>query len=331
MKKLLAILLAAVMLLSACALGEGAQIALRNIVLTEDGEAIADLSGFDAVLAFAMEGDIGGLGLHFDLNGTELAGAVLAMVGQQVLLEINSGSAVSAYYLDLTELLGVLGAQINMQTLLESFTFTLGSEDMDLGDFGTQMEAILGECIADGGVTEISGEEYNVLLVDIEPEQMQALIEWAMQMAVESGSSSIEEVEEVMEALKEAQVEIGINGAVFTNDISCIIDLATRIDSPELDNPVIVTAYIDGGADALGNYLTSVDLRAINDDESFGLSLDIGFEANIDTSWLPLSVDGAVNILSVEDLESELMGQLNNVASAVAMGVMIAMQMNTAA
>lgn len=328
MKKLLAVLLTVVMLLSACAMAEGIQVTVGNIVVCENGQALADLTGFDAMLTFAAEDGLGGVNAHFDLGGTELCNVLLAMIGQQVLLEANvSGSQVAAYYLDLNTLMGVLGQNIDLNMIQESIGEALAGDDSPIA-FPEELAAeLLAGCISDGGVNQIGGVDYETTLVEISPEQMRTLLEAVLEMLVANGNTSLEEAEEALEALESGEIELSLSGAIYTGSDSGIINMTLYVDGEDVDDAVAVSFYLDGRESGDG-LLFSVSLEAASGDESYSLDLDVSFEKLSDTSWLPLDVDGAVDILTVEDLESELTESFMGVGQTILMGAVYAMQMN---
>lgn len=95
MKKLLAILLCAALLLSACAFAEGKELTLSNIQLKANGSPI-DLSGIDLRLAYARDGESTGARLAIDGNGAELASLTASLQGDKLLLAAAGISSVYA-------------------------------------------------------------------------------------------------------------------------------------------------------------------------------------------------------------------------------------------
>ncbi len=104
MKKLLAILLSALMLLSAFAAAEGGSVTLGNVQVSANGEMLLDLSGLELVLA-AAESDAG-LGLRLALNyGAGSADeAVVWLGGTELALKASFLS--DAYFMDVGALAG---------------------------------------------------------------------------------------------------------------------------------------------------------------------------------------------------------------------------------
>ena len=92
MKKLTAIVLCIAMLLSAFALGEGVQFTLKDVVVTAAGQT-TDLTGFNVVVRAGAQDDRGGVELSFAFGTTQIASVMVAMLGQQILLDFDANDA----------------------------------------------------------------------------------------------------------------------------------------------------------------------------------------------------------------------------------------------
>ena len=316
MKKLLAVLLTAVMLLSACALAEGRQITLGNVMLLTNGDVIGDFSDFTAELQYAADGDRGGVNLSLNYTGEELCSVLLAMLGSQIVLQINADNARSAYYLDLTALLGVLGESISLDMIVDSFSEALAGSGSPFSALGEQLGAVLADSVIDGGVTDIGGEEYNMLIIDVSAEQMRALIEGFIDMLVANGTYTQAQAEETMNNFFSLGQEISLNGAIYGNADSGIINLTCYVAAPGLDAPIAVNFFVMGSGNNEAGYLFNVSLEASDGENSYGVAFNIAAEKLYDVSWLPENVGGATDILTVEDIESTLTKDFETLAEA---------------
>ena len=298
MKKLLAILLCAVMLLSACALAEGRQITVKNVALTSNGTVALDLSALEAVIDVAAEGEAAGARLDITANGSSLGSVVAALVGQEALLQINAMTS-SAYALDVSG--------------LDLSSVTSSVENVMAEDNGAAFDAVLAQLdgiVTDGGVTTLNGMDYQTTLISISEEQMAALIA----AAAEQNASVAEQMD---------GMSVSLSGAYYDAEGSDIVDASMSFDYDGEQMEVGVYAeYTKGEA---GNDLLSLNLTVTADGESFGLNFDVVI-ANGDSAWLPTSIGDAV-LLSVDEAAAEdgpVMTDLQNLAQSVLLGAMTA-------
>ena len=329
MKKLVAILLTAVMLLSACALGEGAQIVLRDIVGSTNGQVAMDLTGLDIVLSIAGDGNQGGVHLGFDVNGEQMSGVLLALVGQQILLDIDAGDGQQrSYYVDLNALLGLLGQQIDLATILESAGEAVTGDDSVAEQFGEQFAEIFLGGVTEGGTTTLDGKEYDVYQIEIPSDKMRATIDAFADALLQRGNVGQAQVEAMQEALFSNGQEYSVSGAVYSAEDSKIVDLTLSMISSDMSEPATVRVYCEAVENVSGGMQFNIELSAAADGEEYALSLTLNALALNDVSWLPSDVGGAVDILSVEDLEEALSGDAMALVQGVMMSVFTAMSMN---
>ena len=325
MKKLLAILLSVAMLLSACAMAEGFEIGLSNVRLYENGEAIINLSNMAVVLAFAAEDDCGAVDLHFDLNGNVLCDVLLALVGQQILMEVNTAEGLQgAYYLDLNTVRDMLGDYIDADMIQEAVTETLTGDESPVAGAAGILGEYLDGCVIDGGVTEIDGVAYETMLIDISPEQMYALIEAVMQLLAETGSITLDEVDEMLAILDEG--DIRIDGSILSGDETSMATLTLYMEPHDVnDMSLTLGCYVQVNDIGNNSYMINVSLEATADDQNYGIDFDISALDTGDASWLPSGVGGAVDILAVDDIEAELEGTFAAFGNAIIFGAMQAL------
>lgn len=330
MKKLVAVLLCVAMLLGTCALGEVAQFTLKNIVITADGEA-TDLTGFDTILTAGAEGEQGGLKLSFELNGSPVASVLLAMLGQQILLELDAGdSQERAYYVDMNVLLGLLGQQINLQTILESIGESVAGDESATAMFGGQLSGVFEGCASDGGVTQIDGVDYSVTQIEVSAEQMRAAIEALIDVLEQQGTYDTEKAEEVLNNFFSYDQEYTVSGAYYEGEGSDILDLT-------LDMSVSGVSGIFNGRlyaiaiDRDDGKLVQLNLTAKAADEEYALSLDFEAAKLDDISWLPADIGNAADILTLgEDLQEKLTADASALGQAILMGAVSAIYLNQA-
>ena len=328
MKKLLAVLLAVMMLLSACALAdsEPMEIEVRNVVLLENGNAAADLSVFSALLQLGVDGDRGGMKLSLNFADRELCNVLLAMIGHQILLEVNADGAGSAYYLDLSTVLGMLGEMIDVQMVVESFGEAFSGTDSPFAAFGGELGQIFAGSVSDGGRQTIGNVEYNVASVNIAPAQMRKAIETLVEMLVENGTYTRSEADETLNNFFSLGQEYTLYGAIYDSPNIGIINLTFTMDAPGLNSPFTLNFFLAGGGDATTGYLFNISLGASDGADSYGISFDIAAQNTNDLSWLPSSVGSARDILTVNDLEGTLSRDFAAIGDAIVnsmMGIML--------
>ena len=331
MKKLVAILLCVAMLLGTCALGEVMQFTVKDIVGTTDGQVAMDLRGFDAVLSFAIEGDRGGMQLSFDLNGTKTAGALLAMIGQQILLDIDAGDGQErAYYVDMNALFGVLGQQVDLSMIMESAQEAVTGDDSVNAELGEQFVSIFADCVSEGGPAEIDGVEYEMTVIDISAEQVEQAVEAVLAAMVKKGSFTQEKADAAMESIFAEGREYTIDGAFYDGEESDILDLKLYITIPNMSDPVSARLFCEVTKNDSDGRVFDINLSASNDGQEYGLNLVFDVSMLADTSWIPADIGNAVDILSLENLEESLNADAAAFAQSIAMSVMSAMYINQA-
>ena len=98
MKKLLAMLLAALMLITACAVAEeaaGGKLVIRDVVINLGDETL-DLSGVDLTLAMAGDGTQNGVNLVVEAAGASVLNAIAAFDAEKLTLRADGISDVYA-------------------------------------------------------------------------------------------------------------------------------------------------------------------------------------------------------------------------------------------
>lgn len=162
MKKLLAIILCAVMLLSAAAFAEGTELTINNVVISGSDGTVIDLSGIDLKLAIDKLENQLGLRLTLGGNGEEIASGMASLDESQLLLAATGLSSV--YGLDVAELTAALqGMMITEQ---------------DVQDFIAVWEAwsaAMDAAITDLGIEEIEGVAYQNYSINVPAEATDAL------------------------------------------------------------------------------------------------------------------------------------------------------------
>ena len=112
MKKLLALMMCAMLLLSGCspmtADGPGTGFLLRDLTITSESGETLDLTGLTAGLETATSETASGLRFSLGADGAESADAVLAVVGQYLYLSLDGAESAHTYALDLAKVVQAL-------------------------------------------------------------------------------------------------------------------------------------------------------------------------------------------------------------------------------
>ncbi|MGN1005436.1 MAG: hypothetical protein ACI4O8_02860, partial [Aristaeellaceae bacterium] len=118
MKKLLAILLAAMLLLTACAVAEaGGQVVINDLVVYMNEGQSLDLSGIDFVLAAAGNGSEAGVRVAVEANGSSVANAIASLGAEQLELRVDGLSDV--YSIRYEDLIAMIERETGETGLLE--------------------------------------------------------------------------------------------------------------------------------------------------------------------------------------------------------------------
>lgn len=280
MKKLLAIFLCAVLLLSACAFAEGKELTLNNIQIDANGNPI-DLSGIDLRLSYAEDGENSGARLAIDGNGAELANLTASLQGNELLLAATGLSKV--YVLTLDDAAGEQKEQ-------ESVAFT----EQDLNDFLAVWNAWLADFEASmvpTGTEEIDGATYQNYSISISAEQLDTVLfgvcdildrQSAIRAAVqkELGMDSLR-------ALREASgIAMSAEGTMSIGEQDASAEVIYTLSDPELEEPehigmdIIITALEDETTAGTGLDVNICLYDA--DDAQSDDELDIGLTITLD-------------------------------------------------
>lgn len=280
MKKLLAIFLCAVLLLSACAFAEGKELTLSNIQIDANGNPI-DLSGIDLRLSYAKDGESSDARLAIDGNGAELANLTVSLQGDELLLAATGLSKVYALTLD-----DAAGEQEEQ----DGIAFT----EQDLNDFLAVLNAWLADFEASmvpAGTEEIDGATYQNYSISISAEQLdtaffgfcdildrQSAIRAAVQK--ELGVDSLR-------ALQEASgIAMSVEGTLSIGEQDASAEVIYTVNDPELEEPehigmdIIITAIEDETTAGKGVDV-SICLYDADDAQSDD-ELDIGLTITLD-------------------------------------------------
>ena len=187
MKKLLAMLLAALMLISACAVAEeaaGGKLVIRDVVINLGDETL-DLSGVDLTLAMAGDGTQNGVNLVVEAAGASVLNAIAAFDAEKLTLRADGISDVYALsYEDLIALIEEAAGDIDLSEAFQSgfvAGVAVGASDGEMPEELVTLidhaAEILPNAVTEAGTEDIDGVEYEALNIDIDEDRMALLLD----------------------------------------------------------------------------------------------------------------------------------------------------------
>jgi len=169
MIRFIALVLSAVMLLSATAVASGGQLEIKDIIINISDEMNLDFSGLGLELA-AAEVD-GGAGIRLGLNagGADAANIYACVQGNQLL--IGADGVGSVYSLDLSS----VAAQAPVELPVENFALSAEDEAAIMA-LGQEAMQVLSGAVTPLESQEIDGVAYEILNIYIGPDQVDSLL-----------------------------------------------------------------------------------------------------------------------------------------------------------
>lgn len=220
MKKLISLLIAAILLISVCAFAEGKEVVISNLSYSDDEGNALDFSGIELKFAVAQNETQGGLSVAVAANGEEITRAVLSADDAGIYLSADGIS--DTYSISMELIRSLLSAYIGENSILSN-------PDQFLQAFesaATEMVTLIPECLSDGGTTVSDGVEYQVLNLDMDVEAtkklyaaMDPIFAYFPFLFEGTGYTSI------ADALEGENVNLSFQGQILMNDNSTILDL----------------------------------------------------------------------------------------------------------
>lgn len=231
MKRFLSFMIAAIMLLSTCALAEGKALTIGNIMIGDNTGFEMDFSGVELKLSAAGNDTSAGVSAAVLANGEEAARAVLSLDENGIYLSANDISDVYSISADMIEMLiaEIIG-DVNIEEMLEAY----------LDEIAAAFEsysASLMECITDYGVQEYDGVEYQVYSVDLDHEHCMAA--YALYDAILAPFPQIWEgtgYTSIVNMFETEGVEVSMYADFLISDEGIIMDMYAYMDDEAIIN-----------------------------------------------------------------------------------------------
>lgn len=285
MKKLLAALLALMMLLGVCACAEGVRFTLRNVRLYPDAPSAAvDLSGLElevSAAGFAGEAADGGLRLTCSANGRALATVVLATFGDALLAGYGSGGEASALY---SASVFTDGAAREAERAAADYARQTEAALADTSFFEAVRQLVPEDWTRDGGAVEYEGESCACTAFEVPQDGIGRVVRAIAanpqfdRIVGRTGNAGA-----IRSAIEDLAASARCSGALYDGESADYITVALRFDVGDM--PVQLDADVRCEDIARGNLL-SVMLRLASGDAGISVGFDFEDAVTDDEDWL---------------------------------------------
>lgn len=322
MKKLLAILMTLVMLLTTCAFAEsdtdGAKITLSDIVVYAGEAAMLDLTGLS--LGVGVHVGEAGKGMQLTLGAleNEVLALNMALAGKQLLLGMTGVTGV--YSVDIAATAESMGVDVDAVSNLdvEEVMGKISAEDQ-MALMSLLMEAMV---VVQSGVTtgmtgEIDGVTCDVTTVEVAAESIKPLLEKAVVNSYLLEESGFESFSQMYNEIKPA---IGVSGTILESEDSGVIDFVVNGSVMDGAQSGQLKLYVKGEEAADDSVNLYIEIGVGAGEESYALGFNLNVVDENDGSWIPAS-DAPVDLLTALEDETQSQ-QLMLQAMSAAMGAM---------
>ncbi len=265
MKKLLALLVALLMILSAFGVAEelpvgGKQLTIKDVVVQLGGGQTLDLSGIDLVLAAAANDEQVGLRLAMEGAGANILNAIMAIDDSQMAFHVDGLSDVYAISMeDLARMMEQTGAPGAFQS-----GFNAGFSEEDMAAIEALMERvseISANCVTPAGTETIDSVEYQVFDIVISEEQMTEILGGMMDFLDRYpqllGDS---EYDSFREMLDKENPRISINGKMYASETAAIVRFYETVQDADMEEPECMEIYFEATQQEGAADMTAIDI-----------------------------------------------------------------------
>ena len=289
MKKVLAMLLAVLMLISACAVAEsvGGQLIVRDALIDLGGGQELDLSGLDLILAVAANDEQAGLRLALEGAGQSALNAV-AVIGMEMLtFHVDGLSDVySISYEDLMAMAEEFGGEIEAPAAFEAgFAVGASVDEMpaELAKLVADASEIFAGSVTYVGTETIDGVEYEAVQISVGEEGMAVLLDDTVVFLDAYGQDGLEGsgYSSFREMFDDAQLTMQVDGMLYANDTDIIADIDVKAFADGDSEPETLKIY----AEVTGDEETEefdVTLSYVDDEENMEIASFVGSYTELD-------------------------------------------------
>lgn len=317
MKRILALLMALALLMSACACAEGVRLSVTDMKVYENDEMSMDLTGFCAELAAATigEGD-SGMRLYCSADGQGLINFTLGEAEGKGVIGYGEGDGFSKCYR--------FPSPLSLHDQILELDLS-GTEDWSLVD--ALRGVIPSSFLEYGGTTRFNGEDCTVMDFEISTQSMDMLLQ-LFAMTAEIQPSLRQKLQaagfdSLLDALNAANLHLSLSGGLYEGADFDALDVNASVTVQQI--PFDIELSVEHRPAAEGH---SFDLYAQIglDGETVSATAHLAAVMDDDAYWLPLDISGAEELnllnLDVESLTEELMDGLNDMLSIAGSGAM---------
>ena len=272
MKKLLAMLMAVLMLISACAMAEaasGGHLIIRDVEIDLGGGQTLDLSGVDLTLALAGDDSQGALRVAVDAAGASVLNAIASFGTEQLTLRADGISDVySIRYEDLIAMIEEAAGDADLSAAFQS-GFDAGFAAGASGEVPAEVTAlcehaveIFSGALTPAGTEAIDGVEYDVYDLTVSEEQMDVLLDdlvafldvYAQDGLEGSGYDSYRQM------FDEADLRMSVNGKMYMAEAEIIANINLNVLVADETEPETLNIYAEITEDVENS---SVDVHGV--------------------------------------------------------------------
>lgn len=258
MKKILAVLLAMLMLISACAMAEeasGGQLIVRDVVIDMGEGGTLDLSGVDLTLALAGDEAQTALRLALDAAGASVLNVIAAFDEEQLTLRADGISDVYALsYEDLIALIEEAAGDIDLSEAFQSgfvAGVAVGASDGEMPEELVTLidhaAEILPNAVTEAGTQDIDGVEYEVLNIDIDEDGMALLLDDLIAFLDAYAQDGLEGsgYDSYRQMFDEADLRMSVDGEVRGSEEEIIASINVNAFVAGATEPETLNIYVD--------------------------------------------------------------------------------------
>lgn len=258
MKKMLAMLLAVLMLISACAVAEeaaGGQLIVRDVVIDLGGGQELDLSGLDLILAAAANDDTFGLRVALEGAGQSALNAIAAFGQEQLTFHVDGLSDVySIGYDALLAMVEEAAGEIDTPAAFDAgFAAGASGAEMpaELEKLGTDAAEIFSTALTYVGTETVDGVEYEVFEIVVSEENMDVLLDDLAVFMDAYGQDGLEGsgYDSYKAMFEDAQLHMNVEGKLYTNQENILVDVDVNGFADGDPEPETLNIYADITAD----------------------------------------------------------------------------------
>lgn len=257
MKKLLAMLMAVLMLISVCAMAEaasGGHLIIRDVEIDMGGGETLDLSGVDFTLALAGDDSQGALRVAVDAAGASVLNAIAALGQEELTLRADGISDVySIRYEDLIAMIQEAAGDVDVSEAFQS-GFDAGFAAGASGEVPAEVTAlcehaveIFSGALTPAGTETIDGVEYEVYDLAVSEEQMAVLVDDLAVLLDAYGQEGLENsgYDSYRQMFDEVNLRLSADGVVKSSETNIITSIDVTAFGADEAEPATLNIYVD--------------------------------------------------------------------------------------